>query len=50
MRQSKISALIHNSANHMDLQFCEVEVHFQEVIDLVRTYNTHLLSIYTRFS
>jgi len=35
MRQGKISALIHNSANHMDLQFCEVEVHFQEVIDLV---------------
>ncbi|KAF8424088.1 RecF/RecN/SMC N terminal domain-containing protein [Tirmania nivea] len=34
MRQGKISALIHNSANHMDLQFCEVEVHFQEVIDL----------------
>ena len=35
MRQGKISALIHNSANHMDLTFCEVEVHFQEVIDLV---------------
>ncbi|KAF8476960.1 RecF/RecN/SMC N terminal domain-containing protein [Kalaharituber pfeilii] len=34
MRQGKISALIHNSANHMDLSFCEVEVHFQEVIDL----------------
>ncbi|KAK5942441.1 Structural maintenance of chromosomes protein 4 [Knufia obscura] len=34
MRQGKISALIHNSAQHPDLDFCEVEVHFQEVIDL----------------
>ncbi|OJJ48685.1 hypothetical protein ASPZODRAFT_130794 [Penicilliopsis zonata CBS 506.65] len=34
MRQGKISALIHNSANHPDLPFCEVEVHFQEVLDL----------------
>lgn len=34
MRQGKISALIHNSAEHPDLPFCEVEVHFQEVIDL----------------
>lgn len=33
MRQGKISALIHNSAGHPDLDFCEVEVHFQEVID-----------------
>ena len=35
MRQGKISALIHNSASFPDLDFCEVEVHFQEVIDLV---------------
>lgn len=35
MRQGKISALIHNSAQHPNLEFCEVEVHFQEVIDLV---------------
>lgn len=35
MRQGKISALIHNSANFPDLSFCEVEVHFQEVMDLV---------------
>ena len=34
MRQGKISALIHNSAAHPDLDFCEVEVHFQEVIDI----------------
>lgn len=34
MRQGKISALIHNSAQHPDLDFCEVEVHFQEVMDL----------------
>jgi structural maintenance of chromosome 4 len=34
MRQGKISALIHNSANFPNLDFCEVEVHFQEVMDL----------------
>lgn len=34
MRQSKLSSLIHNSAAHPDLDFCEVEVHFQEVMDL----------------
>lgn len=34
MRQGKISALIHNSAQHPDLDFCEVEVYFQEIIDL----------------
>jgi structural maintenance of chromosome 4 len=33
MRQGKISALIHNSADHPDLEFCEVEVHFQMVMD-----------------
>ena len=36
MRQGKISALIHNSAGFPNLDFCEVEVHFQEVKDLVR--------------
>lgn len=36
MRQGKISALIHNSAAFPDLDHCEVEVHFQEVLDLVR--------------
>lgn len=34
MRQGKISALIHNSAAFPDLPYCEVEVHFQEVLDL----------------
>ncbi|PGH19308.1 hypothetical protein AJ80_04061 [Polytolypa hystricis UAMH7299] len=33
MRQGKLSALIHNSVNFPDLPFCEVEVHFQEVMD-----------------
>ena len=36
MRQGKISALIHNSAAFPDLDHCEVEVHFQEVMDRVR--------------
>ena len=35
MRQGKISALIHNSATFPNLEFCEVEVYFEEVIDLV---------------
>ncbi|KAF2664347.1 condensin subunit Cut3 [Microthyrium microscopicum] len=34
MRQGKLSALIHNSAQHPNLDHCEVEVHFQEVMDL----------------
>jgi structural maintenance of chromosome 4 len=35
MRQGKISALIHNSAAFPSLDFCEVAVHFQEVMDQV---------------
>ena len=35
MRQGKISALIHNSAAFPNLDHCEVEVHFEEVMDLV---------------
>jgi structural maintenance of chromosome 4 len=35
MRQGKISALIHNSAQYPDLEYCEVAVHFQEVMDRV---------------
>ena len=35
MRQGKISALIHNSAAFPNLDFCEVEVHFEEVMDSV---------------
>jgi structural maintenance of chromosome 4 len=34
MRQGKLSALIHNSAGFQDLDFCAVEVHFEEVKDL----------------
>ncbi|KAL8804720.1 MAG: hypothetical protein Q9182_002412 [Xanthomendoza sp. 2 TL-2023] len=34
MRQGKISALIHNSAKFPNLDYCEVEVYFQEVMDL----------------
>ncbi|KEY73821.1 hypothetical protein S7711_03119 [Stachybotrys chartarum IBT 7711] len=33
MRQGKISALIHNSAEYPNLEFCEVAVHFEEVMD-----------------
>lgn len=40
MRQGKISALIHNSSAFPDLDFCEVEVHFQEVMDLVSGEST----------
>lgn len=34
MRQGKISALIHNSAQYPNLAYCEVEVHFSQVLDL----------------
>ncbi|KAN0127918.1 RecF/RecN/SMC N terminal domain containing protein [Lactarius tabidus] len=34
MRQGKLSELIHNSAQHPDLQECSVEVHFREIMDL----------------
>ncbi|KAK4203534.1 putative structural maintenance of chromosomes protein 4 [Triangularia verruculosa] len=34
MRQGKISALIHNSAKYPNLEYCEVAVHFREVMDL----------------
>lgn len=37
MRQGKLSELIHNSANYPDLDECRVEVHFREIIDLVRS-------------
>lgn len=33
MRQGKISALIHNSAQYPNLDHCEVSVHFREVMD-----------------
>lgn len=34
MRQGKLSELIHNSDQFQDLDFCSVEVHFREIIDL----------------
>lgn len=34
MRQGKLSALIHNSAQYPNLDHCEVAVHFQEVLDV----------------
>lgn len=43
MRQGKISALIHNSAAFPDLDFCEVAVHFQEVMDQVSPSTTQCL-------
>ena len=36
MRRSKPSELIHNSDKHPNLDECGVEVHFHEVLDLVR--------------
>ena len=39
MRQGKVSALIHNSAQHPNLDHTEVAVHFQEVMDLVCFYS-----------
>jgi len=36
MRQGKVSELIHNSAQYPDLDSCSVEVHFQDIVDLVR--------------
>lgn len=41
MRQGKISALIHNSAAHPNLDHCEVAVHFQEVMDQVGTFGEY---------
>lgn len=40
MRQGKISALIHNSAQYPNLEFCEVAVHFHEVLDQASTFIT----------
>jgi structural maintenance of chromosome 4 len=51
MRQGKLSELIHNSARYSDLDECSVEVHFREIIDLVRVSfssnhaNVHSLSL-----
>lgn len=44
MRQGKISALIHNSAAFPDLDHCEVEVQFEEVMDKVCIFRFSILS------
>ncbi len=50
MRQGKISALIHNSAQYPNLEYCEVAVHFKEVIDLVScARDSSLVIALTRF-
>ncbi len=36
MPQGELSELIHNSSNLLELDECSVEVHFREIIDLVR--------------
>lgn len=46
MRQGKISALIHNSAEHPNLDHCEVAVHFQEVMDQVCLAISEVVYIY----
>lgn len=33
MRQSKLKELIHNSESFPDLEFCQVDIHFQKIID-----------------
>jgi structural maintenance of chromosome 4 len=38
MRQGKLSELIYNSARYSDLDECSVEVHFREIINLVRVF------------
>ncbi|XP_056161593.1 structural maintenance of chromosomes protein 4-like [Syzygium oleosum] len=34
MRLNKVSELIHNSANHQNLDSAGVSIHFQEIVDL----------------
>ena len=46
MRQGKISALIHNSAQYPNLDHCEVAVHFQEVTDLVSLLGSLIVNIH----
>ena len=36
MRQAKLSELIHLSRECENLDACSVEIHFEEIIDLVR--------------
>lgn len=45
MRQGKVSELIHVSARYPDLEECTVEIHFRDILDLVRGHLRPLLSI-----
>jgi structural maintenance of chromosome 4 len=46
LRQGKLSELIHNSASYPDLTECSVEVHFREIIDLVREQHVERLLLF----
>lgn len=35
IRSKKVSVLIHNSEQHLNIQSCTVSVHFQKILDLV---------------
>ena len=35
IRSKKVSQLIHNSENHMNVQSCTVSVYFHKIVDLV---------------
>lgn len=37
IRSKKLSVLIHRSDEHQDIQSCTVEVHFQKIVDKVKT-------------
>ena len=37
LRLNKVSELIHNSTHHRNLEMARVSVHFQEIVDLVRS-------------
>lgn len=38
IRSKKLSVLIHSSDKHKDVQSCTVEVHFQKIIDKVKSW------------
>jgi len=47
IRSKKISVLIHNSAQHQNIQSCTVAVHFQQITDIVRLFlDLFILFIY----
>lgn len=48
IRSKKISVLLHNSAQHQNIQSCTVAVHFKEIVDIVRlnVENLFILCLY----